>query len=672
MKRREQPCEAVIIAGQVAFGNLEGVVIWELSKAIRYTRMSTRRTRRGRCVFYSGGLLVAALTGFVAPALSAPLGDAAQLDATRKAGIGHRGELREVGMTNVSSVELFAHESQASTVSEIKHEFAARRPVLDKSSSRGSILGDDVKEMLQSWRYRGGQAPRVRVIVSLHDNYDVPRFPEAIGSSRNSRRGRGLLRQAQRLADTMIERRSDAYDTFERQIEQRDLGTEVRRFWLIQAVVLETSLDSIRSIAGMSAVEKIELSQSNEAPPGNRISDGRQIIGTDHWRSFSSDRAWIALLDTGVWTHHRLLSSPDVINWRRDCVNGTGRTCRGNSKTDPNDIAKWNHGTATASILVGNDAMGDRNRGVTDNIVDSFKVYNNNGYNREAGVLAFQAAVLALDKVIVAEIQAKNESGDDSTARAADAAYDAGAVVIAAAGNYHQLDPPRLASPGTARKALAVGGIDILRNRLIPRSNRGRTDDERVIPSICAPTRTYAASMSGHFALQLFTGTSGATPYVAAAAALMRERLRDYEGSIDPGQIYAYLIMAGRETEVSNQRGAGMLELPLGKSHWGRIIIREGEEVEIPIPFDSWVGEYIRGAIWWPEESGQKSDIDLKLITPDGGVWDTSRRLGSVYEKVGTDSADHVRSGTWKLRIIGYKLDGVQTVYYAAGSGVRQ
>src|SRR4029077_1111688 len=91
----------------------------------------------------------------------------------------------------------------------------------------------------------------------------------------------------------------------------------------------------------------------------------------------------------------------------------------------------WNHGTSSASELSANGNLGDVSRGVTAIAVDSFKVYSCAGLDTAAAVRGFQAAVAVLDRVIVAEIQdTGGENG--SIAAAADAAFNAGAVVIAA------------------------------------------------------------------------------------------------------------------------------------------------------------------------------------------------------------------------------------------------
>jgi hypothetical protein len=86
---------------------------------------------------------------------------------------------------------------------------------------------------------------------------------------------------------------------------------------------------------------------------------------------------------------------------------------------------------------------------------DSFKVYPSGcgGLDAAAAINGFQRAVQVLDRVIVAEMQA---GGDELSAisAAADAAYDAGAVVIAANGNNGS-GAGTVNVPGNARRRSA-------------------------------------------------------------------------------------------------------------------------------------------------------------------------------------------------------------------------
>jgi serine protease AprX len=87
--------------------------------------------------------------------------------------------------------------------------------------------------------------------------------------------------------------------------------------------------------------------------------------------------------------------------------------------------------------------------------------------------------------------------------------------------------------------------------------------DNRFKPDLQAPTNSETASTGCLFgvrcamsdsAFRVFSGTSGATPYGEGAAVLARNWLRGTSFSIDPGQVYALLILSGQQPYPSEFR----------------------------------------------------------------------------------------------------------------------
>jgi hypothetical protein len=326
--------------------------------------------------------------------------------------------------------------------------------------------------------------------------------------------------------------------------------------------------------------------------------------------------------------------------------------------------------------------------------LDSFKVYptsfNASGnctgsLNTTATIRAFQQAVAVLDRVIVGEMQG---SGDylSSVAIAGDNAFDAGAVVIAANGNNGP-GAGTVNTPGSAHRVVAIGGFDVQTQTQYAGQSRGPTPDNRFKPDLQTPTNTETASTGCPFGVQctmsdtafrVFGGTSGATPYGAGAAALVRNWLRGASFSIDPGQIYAFLILSGQQPyPFNNTSGAGPIRLPTdGTAWWGKVSVNNGDTLDIPIEVGG-SNNRVDAALWWPEGALQfffatiefHNDVDLSIIDPSGSTRASSISIPSVFERAGLTGT--VVQGRWKIRIRGFNVVGFlgpQTVYWAAAA----
>lgn len=500
----------------------------------------------------------------------------------------------------------------------------------------------------------------VDVVVTFVEDLALPKFPEPRErESRDSAYNKQARDHARLLADAVAQLRGPRYDRKLAEL-QRTLGAKERsRFWLINGLALSLPLSKVTELAARDDVQYVELEQTDVPPPMNDIVDGRAIIQSDPYFGFTG--GWIGLLDTGVRNTHTLLATPSNLAFQRDCVNGTSVHCSLGVGLDPDDDC-WDHGTASASIISGNNNLGNTSRGVTPIALDSWKVYGTGcgGYNSASGVRAFEAAVAVLDRVIVGEIQSPT-SHTDATSTAANNAYAAGAVVVAAAGNYGP-DPGSVASPGNAHRALAVGAMDVVNQSLQYYSGRGPTTDGRVKPDIVAPTNTRAARTTSDTALFAFGGTSGATPYGAGAAAFARNFLRQGNTDIDPGFVNAFTILAGDlYVTGNNDWGGGIVQLPLNSAvWWGSATVSHNQDIDIPINVGT-PTQRVAAVIWWPDPTtGPHNRVSLRLIRPDS-VGSTANHATSVWQKIAWNSTD---SGTWTVRIRGENVTGSQLVYY--------
>jgi hypothetical protein len=517
------------------------------------------------------------------------------------------------------------------------------------------------------------------LVINFRDEVKIPRFPKLVTTEPyNSAVNTNVRTRAQQLIQEIKGRRSAAYQRFTQELSANYNATVLETFWLTNAVLVKMPLGAVTALAQRQDVMYVQPNNAGEKPPQNTnnnddVDDGRTRIVSDPYFNLSLTQGWIGLLDTGMRFTHTQFNNPSHIDFRRDCVNG-GADCNTGSELNPNDDC-WNHGTSSGAIITANANQGDAYRGVTGITLDSFKVYPtsfdpntgacNGGLDTAAAVRGFENAIASGDGVIVAEMQG---NGDETSiiSTAADNAFDAGAVIIAANGNNGP-DSSTVNSPANAHKVIGVGAFDVQTQTQYESQSRGPTQDNRYKPDIQAPTNTETASNASDTALHIFSGTSGATPYAAGAAALLRNWLIGSNSSIDPGQVYAHLILSGQQpSPFNNTSGAGKLRLPIDDwIWWGKVSVSNETTIDIPLNISGATLNNFDGALWWPETASQQhNDIDLSLIDPSGVERSSSTSVPSVFERARV--AGSVPSGTWKLRIRGYSVTGSQTVYWAA------
>lgn len=503
----------------------------------------------------------------------------------------------------------------------------------------------------------------VEVIVTYKESLKLPRFPGLRGNEpRGSVGNQLILQRADQIVGQIEQARAPEHAAHAAALAARYGARVTETFWLINALVVELPLDQVRSLAAEPDVQFVEQARKPIPPPANNSVDVRALLNTEPYFALNQTSGFIGILDTGIRLTHTLLSHVD---FRRDCVNGTSANCTVGVGLDPSDNF-WNHGTSTASELTANANLGNNNRGVTAITVDSWKVYSNAGLVIAAAVRGFQAAVASGDRVIVAEIQ-DTGGPTGATSTAADAAFDAGAVVVAAAGNFgcgagSVGIPGSVRSPGDAHKALAIGAVDVTTRVLQCYSGRGPTADGRVKPDLLGPTNVNAASNASDTALQLFTGTSAATPNAAGATALEWE----FFNQAAPGFINSVMILTGQNFSFpafDNNNGAGLISLPVNGSIFSSsVVITPGATIDVPINVAGTIS-FIDAAIWWPETPSLHNDVDVQLVNPSGTVVASSSSVGSIFEKVrGTTG---LITGTWTIRIHAFNVTGSQLVFWA-------
>lgn len=236
----------------------------------------------------------------------------------------------------------------------------------------------------------------------------------------------------------------------------------------------------------------------------------------------------VAVLDTGVD-----LSHPDL----------AGQVVGSKSFIDGQDVQDGHgHGTHVAGTVAGTGAASDgKYAGVApgaDLLIG--KVLDNAGSGPTSGIIAgMEWAVAEGADLVSMSLGGRATSTEDTLSLAVDTLSAAsGVLFVIAAGNEGPYSST-LGSPGTAKTALTVAATD-KKDKLADFSSRGpRPGDNGLKPEITAPgvgivaPRAVDTSMGSAVGDDYTSanGTSMATPHVAGAAALLKQRHPDWNAA---------------------------------------------------------------------------------------------------------------------------------------------
>jgi serine protease AprX len=526
-------------------------------------------------------------------------------------------------------------------------------------------------------------AEEVEVLITFEDDAIVlPAMPKSFADEpEDSALNRQHRRRREEIVESVKTQRRAVNAARAPHFAARYGVSVLEVFWLADIWRARVPVGKLDQLAADPAVRYVQNVEADVPPPN--LLWGRQRMNSDWFADFTTKMIFypfssvrIALLDSGVYRTHVLLSNPSYIGFWRDCVNGTSGNCTSGTGLNPDDDF-WGHGTTMAAVLAGNNALGNDLRGVTRCTVDSYKVYTSAGLNAAAAIRGFNAAVAEGSWVIVAEMQAQ-EPFTGAIATAAENAFVSGSIVVGATGNSG--NGRILASPANAHRVLGVGAVIAATGGPLSYQLSGPTTDGRTKPDIQAPSEVDSAGIASPTDIVGCSGTSCATAFAGAAAALLSkwscdspQRCMNYPDT-DPvgfsGRTYAAMIAYGSQSyPFPHNVGAGPLRLmgSYGYEYFGWINIQHGQTVDIPqniwvrtgyVPRDFQVG------LWWPETPAQAhSRIHLKLIDPSGVERAASTSVSSVFQRVSLPGS--IAYGQWKLRIEGNTITtGTQRVFY--------
>lgn len=267
----------------------------------------------------------------------------------------------------------------------------------------------------------------------------------------------------------------------------------------------------------------------------------------------------VAVLDTGVFPHYDLDGRIPVF---RDML-----------RLRPVPYDDNGHGTHIAGMICGNGKSSQgRYQGVAPGChVISVKVLDQKGNGYASDVIAGLKWVMKygteygirIINISVGSFSKKGMGENSALVRGVDAAWDAGFIVVVAAGNN---GPGKytITTPGISRKVITVGSSDddrkvnVAGKSMIDYSGRGPTDNCICKPDIVAPGASIVSCAARQGAYQTKSGTSMSTPLVSGALALLLERY--------PQMSNAEVKLRLRERSVDlglprNQQGWGLLDV---------------------------------------------------------------------------------------------------------------
>lgn len=232
----------------------------------------------------------------------------------------------------------------------------------------------------------------------------------------------------------------------------------------------------------------------------------------------------VAILDTGIDDTH-----PDLKNQ----VLAEQSFVPDQPVTDRNG-----HGTHVASTIAGTGAAsGGDYKGVAPGAKLLIgKVLSNEGSGADSGIIAGMewAKAQGADVVSMSLGSSLPDDGTDPMAQAVDSlSANGGPLFVIAAGNAY--DAGSIGAPGSAAAALTVAAVDKQDGRAAFSSMGPLSGSYGLKPDISAPGVDITAARSqalasGSGMYQTMSGTSMATPHVAGAAAILKQRHPEWTG----------------------------------------------------------------------------------------------------------------------------------------------
>ncbi|MBU5465933.1 S8 family serine peptidase [Virgibacillus sp. MSJ-26] len=309
--------------------------------------------------------------------------------------------------------------------------------------------------------------------------------------------------------------------------------------------------DNHSEVAFNNGIEKIWLDGQVEATLAESVP---QIGAPEAWESgYSGEGATVAVLDTGIDNEH-----PDI----------EGQLIDMESFVPGDDgLDRHGHGTHVASTVLGTGAASDGNyKGVaTGAKLLSGKVLGDDGFGQDSWIIsAMEWAAQNADIVNMSLGSNYPTDGTDPMSQALnEISAETDTLFVVAAGNAGQVES--VGSPGAADSALTVGNVDKSDQLAVLSSMGPRVGDMAIKPDLVAPGEEIIAARSqfasgGTGDYMGMSGTSMASPHVAGAAAIIKQKYPDWTNT----QIKNAMMSTTKQLDEyqAYQVGTGRVDIP--------------------------------------------------------------------------------------------------------------
>lgn len=278
-------------------------------------------------------------------------------------------------------------------------------------------------------------------------------------------------------------------------------------------------------------------------------------------RRYTGRGIGLAVMDTGAFLHpdfrDRVVGFQDVVRHKRECYddNGHGTHIMGIAAGDGRLSGGQCAGMAPGAKAVAVKVLDWRGNGSVEHVLAGVDYLLEN--QERLGIRVVNISMGAFDEEGMDE--------DSELVRGVERLWDAGMVVLAAAGNNGPA-PMTIATPGISRKLITVGCSDdnketrINGSQMRDYSGRGPTQACICKPDVVAPgceiiscNRMVRATDPPY---TVKSGTSMATPMVAGAIACLPEK---------------YPAMTNAQVKLRLRDSCVKLNLPESKQGWGAL-----------------------------------------------------------------------------------------------------